>query len=412
MSRLILRNGHVFDGISAGSPEAGPLEADIVIEDDRIVGVGPGLDGDEEIDCTGRLITPGLFDCHVHFMADGDFSAQTHLQSPFSLQFFQAAERMERTLAVGVTSVREAGGADAGVREARDRGLIAGPRMQISLTMLSQTGGHGDSWEICGGFMPGMGDAHPGRPHNIVDGPDEMRRKVRELVRADADVIKVATTGGVMSSRSRPQQAQFHPDELEVLVAEASAAERFVMAHAQGTRGIRNAITAGIRSIEHGIYLDDETIEMMLAAGTWLVPTLIAPMGVLEAADRGVELAPQVIAKATETIEAHRSSVARAMAAGVKIAMGTDSGVTPHGQNLRELAEMSKLGMSDDQVLRSSTSVAADLLGVSEDLGSIETGKLADLVIWEGSSLDVRDMRSRIRTIIQNGTVVAGRAGD
>jgi len=150
----------------------------------------------------------------------------------------------------------------------------------------------------------------------------------------------------------------------------------------------------------------------MLAAGTWLVPTLIAPMGVLEAADRGVELAPQVIAKATETIEAHRSSVARAMAAGVKIAMGTDSGVTPHGQNLRELAEMSKLGMSDDQVLRSSTSVAADLLGVSEDLGSIETGKLADLVIWEGSGLDVRDMRSRIRTIIQNGTVVAGRAGD
>ncbi len=406
MSRLILRNGHVFDATSEGLPSV----ADVVIEDGRIVDVGSGLDGDVEIDCTGRLVTPGLFDCHVHFMVDGDFSAQTHLQSPFSLQFFQAAERMERTLAVGVTSVREAGGSDAGVREARDRGLIAGPRMQVSLTMLSQTGGHGDSWEICGGFMPGMSDAHPGRPHNIVDGPDEMRRKVRELIRADADVIKVATTGGVMSSRSRPNQAQFSPGELDVLVAEASAAERFVMAHAQGTQGIRNAITAGIRSIEHGIYLDDETIEMMLDAGTWLVPTLIAPMGVLEAVERGVEVAPQVVAKATEVIGIHRDAVARAMAAGVKIAMGTDSGVTPHGGNLRELAEMSKLGMSDAQVLRSSTSVAADLLGVDEDLGTVQPGKLADLVIWDGPDLDVSDMRSRIHAVIQDGTVVAGQA--
>lgn len=162
-----------------------------------------------------------------------------------------------------------------------------------------------------------------------------------------------------------------------------------------------------VADIKVGSVPDDQVSQF-----TWLVPTLIAPMGVLEAADRGVELAPQVIEKATETIEAHRSSVARAMSAGVKIAMGTDSGVTPHGQNLRELAEMSKLGMSDDQVLRSSTSVAADLLGVSEDLGSIETGKLADLVIWDGSNLDVRDMRSRIHTIIQNGTVVAGRTSD
>jgi len=408
MSRLILRNGHVFDGVSNDPPTV----ADVVINDDRIVDIGPGLDGDMEVDCTGRLITPGLFDCHVHFMVDGDFSAQTHLQSPFSLQFFQAAERMERTLGVGVTSVREAGGSDAGVREARDRGLIAGPRMQISLTMLSQTGGHGDSWEICGGFMPGMMDAHPGRPGAIVDGPDEMRRKVRELIRADADVIKVATTGGVMSSRSRPQHAQFRPDELAVLVAEASAAERFVMAHAQGTQGIRNAINAGIRSIEHGIYLDDETIEMMLDAGTWLVPTLIAPMGVLEAVERGVEIADQVIAKATEVVGIHRDSVSRAMAAGVKIAMGTDSGVTPHGQNLRELAEMAKLGMPGDQVLRSSTTVAADLLGVSDDLGTIQVGKLADLVIWDGSDLDVSNMRSRIHTVIQDGAVVAGRLGD
>ena len=391
----------MFDGISETA-----FLADVLLDGDRILEVGPGLDGDVEIDCEGRLVTPGLFDCHVHFMVDGDFSAKTHLESPFSLAFFQAAERMARTLAVGITTVREAGGSDAGVREARDRGLITGPRMLLSLTMLSQTGGHGDSWEICGAHMPGMMDAHPGRPHNIVDGPEEMRRKVRELIRAGADVIKVATTGGVLSSRSDPRHAQFRPDELDVLVAEATAAGRFVMAHAQGTQGVKNAIAAGIRSIEHGIFLDDEAIEMMLAAGTYLVPTLIAPMGVLEAVERGVDLPDNVVSKARDVSQIHRDSVSRAIAAGVRIAMGTDSGVTRHCDNLRELAEMASLGMSDAQVLRSSTVIAADLLGVTDDFGTLQPGKVADLVIWEGGSLDVRDMRSRISTVIQDGSIV------
>ena len=398
---MILHGGQVFDGTSEKASTA-----DVLLEDGRIVEVGSGLDGDAAIDCTGRLVTPGLFDCHVHFMTDGDFSAKTHAETPFSLGFFQAAERMERTLAIGITSVREAGGTDAGMKEARDRGLIQGPRMQISLTMLSQTGGHADSWEICGAHMPGMMDSHPGRPHPIVDGPEEMRKKVRELIRAGADVIKVATSGGVLSPVSNPKHAHFRPDELDALVSEATAADRFVMAHAQGTQGIKNAIAAGIRSIEHGIYLDDEAIEMMLAAGTYLVPTLMAPLGLLDQIERGMELPEKVIRIATSVAEAHRDSVERAIAAGVKVAMGTDTGVTPHGENLRELAEMAKLGMSDAQVLRSSTTVAADLLGVSSELGTVEVGKIADLVVWEGGSLDVSDMRSRVSTVIQGGSVV------
>ena len=398
---MILHGGQVFDGTSENASTA-----DVLLEDGRIVEVGSGLDGDAAIDCTGRLVTPGLFDCHVHFMTDGDFSAKPHAETPFSLGFFQAAERMERTLAIGITSVREAGGTDAGMKEARDRGLIQGPRMQISLTMLSQTGGHADSWEICGAHMPGMMDSHPGRPHPIVDGPEEMRKKVRELIRAGADVIKVATSGGVLSPVSNPKHAHFRPDELEALVSEATAADRFVMAHAQGTQGIKNAIAAGIRSIEHGIYLDDEAIEMMLAAGTYLVPTLMAPLGLLDQIERGMELPEKVIRIATSVAEAHRDSVERAIAAGVKVAMGTDTGVTPHGENLRELAEMAKLGMSDAQVLRSSTTVAADLLGVSSELGTVEVGKIADLVVWEGGSLDVSDMRSRVSTVIQGGSVV------
>jgi imidazolonepropionase-like amidohydrolase len=402
MTRTILANGTIFDGTGAA-----PTVGDIAIEDGRIVDIGSSLDGDELVDCSGHLVTPGLFDCHVHFMADGDFSPNTYLGTPFSMNYFQAAERMQRTLACGITSVREAGGTDLGVKEAQEHGLISGPRMQLSITILSQTGGHGDSWEVCGAHMPGMMDEHPGRPHNIVDGPDEMRKKVRELIRAGADVIKVCTSGGVISPRDDPQHPHFMPDELEVLVAEATAAHRFVMAHAQATEGIKNAVRAGIRSIEHGIYLDDEAIQMMLDAGTYLVPTRAAPLGVLEARDRGVDLPEVILDKARAVVDVHRDSVRRAIAAGVKIAMGTDSGVTPHGQNLRELALMADLGMSPTAVLESTTRIAAELMGVDANLGTLEVGKIADAVVFSGTDLDVSDMRPRVTHVFQGGTRVA-----
>ncbi|MEM1334296.1 MAG: amidohydrolase family protein [Actinomycetota bacterium] len=175
-------------------------------------------------------------------MADGDFSPGTHLSTPFSLNFFQAAERMRRTLDCGITTVREAGGADLGVKEAQERAVIPGPRMQLSITILSQTGGHGDNWEVCGAHMPGLLDEHPGRPDNITDGPEEMRKKVREVIRAGADVIKICTSGGVLSPRDDPQHAHFRDEELEMCVAEAAAAHLFVMAHAQATDGIKSAV--------------------------------------------------------------------------------------------------------------------------------------------------------------------------
>jgi imidazolonepropionase-like amidohydrolase len=398
MTRTLWSNGTVFDGTGAA-----PAVTDIAVEDGRIVGIGTGLDGDESIDCTGLLVTPGLFDCHVHFMADGDFSASTHLSTPFSMNYFQAAERMQRTLACGITTVREAGGSDLGVKEAQEAGLISGPRMQLSITILSQTGGHGDGWEVCGAHMPGMMDAHPGRPHNIVDGPDEMRKKVRELIRAGADVIKVCTSGGVISPRDDPQHPHFMADELDVLVAEATAAHRFVMAHAQATEGIKNAVRAGIRSIEHGIYLDDEAIQMMLDAGTYLVPTLVAPLGVLEAGDRGVDLPAVILDKARAVVDVHYESIRKAVDAGVKIAMGTDSGVTPHGQNLRELALMADLGMSPTAVFESSTRIAAELMGLDHDLGTLEVGKIADAVMFSGTELDVADLHPRVERVFQAG---------
>lgn len=403
--RTVFRNGQVFDGLGAA-----PAPADVVVADGRIVEVGPGLDGDVEVDCTGQLITPGLFDCHVHFMADGDFSPNTHANTPFSTNFFLAAERMARTLACGITSIREAGGTDLGVKEARDRGLIPGPRMQLSIAILSQTGGHGDSWAVCGAHLPGIMEPHPGRPHNIVDGPEEMRRKVRELIRAGADVIKVCTSGGVLSPRDDPRHAHFADDELEMLVAEASAAHRFVMAHAQATEGIKNAIRAGIRSIEHGIWLDDEAIELMLERGTYLVPTLIAPRGVIEAADRGIDLPEAIVEKARVVVDDHRDSVRRAIAAGVKVAMGTDSGVTPHGRNLEEFRHLTDLGMSPAAALTSATSTAAELMGVDGELGSIEPGKRADLVRFDNRSdqgLDLSELRSRVQAVHQDGELVS-----
>lgn len=347
MTRLLIRGGIVVDGIGHE-----PHPADVVLEHGRIVAVGPGLDGDTEIDASGHTVYPGFIDCHVHFMVDGNLDPMLSVQTPFSLNFFLAAERMGRTLATGVTTVREAGGSDLGVKHAQQRGLAAGPDMQISITILSQTGGHGDSWQPCGAHMPGpIGISHPGKPHNIVDGPEEMRKKVRELVRAGADVIKVCTSGGVLSPRDDPRHGHFRDDELDVLVAEATAAGKWVMAHAQATDGIKSAIRAGIRSIEHGIYLDDQAIEMMIEHGTYLVPTLIAPMGVLEAVDRGVNVPQYAIDKTKMVIETHRDSISRAIAAGVKVAMGTDSGITPHGQNLRELEQMVACGMSPAQAV-------------------------------------------------------------
>jgi imidazolonepropionase-like amidohydrolase len=400
MMRVVLRGGRVFDGTGSD-----PAPADVAIDGGRIVGLGTGLDGDEDVDVRDRTIMPGLFDCHTH-VTISNVDLWGAAQRPFSLQFYEAARNLQATLAIGITTIRDAGGADLGIRQAVEDGLIAGPRLQISIVMLSQTGGHGDDWYPSGAQIP-LIQEHPGRPSGIVDGVDEVRRKVRELHRAGADVIKVATSGGVLSPRDDPRQAHFRPAELETLVEEATAAGMFVMAHAQGPDGIKNAIRAGIRSIDHGIYLDDEAIELMLARGTWFVPTLVAPQGVLDAADAGISLPPAVVDKARMVIDIHRAAFRRAVEAGVRIAMGTDSGVTPHGSNLRELELMAAGGMAPGAVLEATTRSAAQLMGLDADLGTIEEGKLADLVVIGGDPYDFVDLRDRIEQVWQAGRRVA-----
>lgn len=399
MTRTVFSGGVIFDGSGAD-----PSPADLAIEGERIVAIGPRLDGDAVIDVSGRTLLPGLFDCHVHVMVS-DVDLWRSAQAPFSHQFYEAVRNLDATLRIGITTVRDAGGADLGVKEAVEEGLIAGPRLQISLAMLSQTGGHGDSWLPSGGALPFL-DPHPGRPPTIVDGPDEMRRVVRQLIRMGADVIKVATSGGVLSPRDDPRHAHFRPDELEVLVTEAAAAGRWVMAHAQGADGIKNGIRAGIRSIDHGIFLDDEGIDLMLARGTWFVPTLVAPQGVLDAAAAGAALPPEIVDKARMVVDVHRAAFRRAVEAGVRIAMGTDSGVTPHGRNLRELQLMAEGGMTPAQVLVATTRSAAELMGLAADLGTLEPGKLADIVVVEGDPYDFGDLDTRIRGVWKAGLEV------
>jgi imidazolonepropionase-like amidohydrolase len=399
VSRIVVRGGRIFDGTGAD-----PADGDVAIEDGRIVDVGTGLDGDEAVDVAGRTLLPGLFDCHVHVTLSHIDTARLVLR-PFSYQFYEAARNLEATLGVGITTVRDAGGADLGIKQAVADGLIPGPRMQLSITMLSQTGGHADDWYPSGIDIP-LFIEHPGRPTALVDSPDEVRRKVRELLRAGADVIKVATTGGVLSPRDDPRHAHLRPDELEVIVAEATAAGVFVMAHAQGADGIKNAIRAGIRSIEHGIYLDDEAIELMKERGTWFVPTLVAPRGVLDAVDAGVQLPPAMVDKARMVVDVHRAAFRHAVEAGVRIAMGTDSGVTPHGRNLRELGLMVEGGMTPAAALEATTRSAAQLLGVDDDLGTIEPGKLADLVVLSGDPYDVGTLAERVEQVWKAGARV------
>jgi imidazolonepropionase-like amidohydrolase len=403
--RTVFAGAQVFDGTDGSIGRA-----DVAVADGRIVDVGIDLDGDEAVDVSGLTLLPGLFDTHVHVMM-GSVDVWGLMQRPFSYRFYDAIRNLDKTLRIGITTVRDAGGADQGVKMAIEDGTIRGPRVQISLAMLSQTGGHGDGWMPSGAESRLLG-AYPGMPSAICDGVDDVTRKVREMVRAGAEVIKIATSGGVMSPRDSPSQPGFNMAEIEAIVAEAQAFGLEVMSHAQSYVGIKNAVRAGVRSIEHGIYLDDEAIQLMLDRGAYLVPTLVAPMGVIKAHAAGLGVPEVAVIKAREVVEAHRDSFSRAVEAGVKVAMGTDSGVTPHGENLDELQLMHEGGMSPEAVLLATTRIAAELMGYEQELGTIEPGKRADLVAVSGDPFRFDDLATRIERVYKDGVLVAEGAAE
>jgi imidazolonepropionase-like amidohydrolase len=403
---LAITNGTVIDG-RGGEPIRGTL----VIEGERITNLGRqdqvAIPRDATvIDAMGGSILPGLIDCHVHFMLEYPDIMRGLITQP-SLRLLQAIPRMRATLEAGITTVRDAAGSPAGLKIAVERGIVSGPRMQIAVSMISQTGGHGDGFFPCCVDIGFFGMRFYDVPSGVSDGIDEVRKATRKILRAGADWIKLATTGGVLSTSDAPTSSQLTVEEIATAVYEAAAQEKRCMAHAQGSQGIKNALLGGVASIEHGVYLNAELIELMIEREVYLVPTLVAPVAVVEFATEHPDiLPPMMAAKATDVIEAHRQSFRRAVEAGVKVAMGTDAGVGKHGENGRELVLMVENGMTPMQAIVASTANAARLLHLDEHVGTLEVGKLADVVIVDGDIVgDIRKIAdpTNVKLVLKGG---------
>ncbi len=408
MNDFLIRNCKLFDGETFHSDQDVRIEQGVVTDVSNAAerpGAGTDDVGIPTLDGAGKTLTPGIIDCHVH-MTTREAGSLDAMMEPFSLQFFQAVEHLSRTLRAGVTTVRDAGGSDAGVKAALERGIVEGPRLRAAISIMSQTGGHGDGRLPSGAESP-MLSGHPGRPHGVADGVDGVTRKARELFHAGADHIKICSTGGVLSPADDPRHSQFTEAEIRAIVAEAAAQGSYVMSHAQGSNGIKTALRAGVRSIEHGIYLDDEAIELFLETGAYLVPTLQAPVSVIRAADSGSNLPASVVEKARHVADVHIESIAKAHRAGVRLAMGTDAGVGPHGQNLEELELLSKVGLSAAEALRAATVNGADLMGI-DDIGRVTRGAVADLVLFEGDveADGLVGIQDRVHAVFQSGVHV------
>lgn len=399
---LAIRCGQLIDGTGADPV----TNATILVEGDTVVAVERGGDVPRDatvIDASHATVMPGMIDAHVH-LASSQESNQDRLLMPFSLNVAKMLANARTTLEAGFTTVRDAGGVPRGVKQAIEQGLFPGPRLRISVVGLAQTGGHGDQ-VMASGVNLRLPNSE--LPYTVVDGVEAVRKATREVIRAGADQVKVATSGGVMSPSSEPGATGFSPEEIAVIVYEAAAAGRTVMAHAQAPQGIRNAVLAGIHSIEHGIYLEEDVMEEMKRRGTYLVPTLVAPVWVLRRAERDPgNIPPYALRKAHEVKEAHAKSFRAAVERGVPIAMGTDTGVGVHGTNAEELQLMVEGGMTPMQTITATTGIAADCVRLGHLTGRLEAGKRADLLVVDGDPLQdvsILQDRAKLQVIMKDG---------
>ena len=343
-----------------------------------------GADG-EVIDCGGRTVMPGLIDAHVHVCAvQVDLAAQRRAY-PASLLAYAAGTMISQALDQGFTTVRDAGGADWGMKEAVERGLIPGPRMFVSGHPLSQSGGHGDPRTRAETYVGCGCGAEIGMVPNIADGVDEVRRAVRTQLRRGADAIKVMAGGGVASPADQLESCQYQPDELSAAVAEAQAAGTYVLAHAYTPAAIRNAVQAGVRSIEHGNFLDEATAALMAAQGTFLVPTFVT-YEKLHEQGREHGLTAAQLAKLDLVLGSGLDGLRRAHAAGVRIGSGSDLLGPLARHKARELAIKASV-LGTHQTLIATTKTNAELLGIGAETGTIEPGKRADLLVVDGDPL-------------------------
>src|SRR5215831_14642759 len=386
--------------------------ATVLVDEGRVVAAGrrdqvhvPA--GAMSVDAEGLTLLPGLIDCHVHLRFAGDgIVLGERLASPPSRTLLNAVASCRRTIEAGFTTVRDAGGTPLAVRMAVERGYFPGPRMVLAIQILSQTGGHNDQRFPCGVDL--VWTPVPDLPEAVVDGVEPMRKRVRELIRAGADWIKLCTSGGVLSPGDAPRHATFALDEIRAAVQEAATQGRRVMAHAQAAAGIKNALRGGVSTIEHGIWIDDEALDLFVQGDHALVPTLAAPAWVVRHSEAG-RIPAYAAEKGRVLTEDHRGSVRRAVAAGVPLAFGTDTGVGPHGTNGEELLLLRELGLPPADCIRSATSIAARVLGLEGRVGTLAEGAFGDLVGVPGdplADLGLLAHADHVRLVVKDGEVV------
>lgn len=397
---LTLHCGHVIDPAAATVLD----NRHITIKDGRFAEIRPWSASDSvDLDLSDAWCLPGLIDMHTHL--SGQFSKDAYREkftkNPADVAF-DAALHAGRTLDAGFTTVRDLGDSfnvTIALRKAIAQGKVRGPRIFTAAKSLASTGGHADP---SNGYREGLWP-HVGPHEGVLDGPDEARKAVRQRYKDGADLIKITATGGVLSEAASGDNAQFQDDELRAIIETARDYGFKVAAHAHGKEGMKRAIIAGVNSIEHGTYLDDEIARLMKKHGTYLVPTLLAGAWVTEKSKIPGFFPPVVARKAATIGPVIASAFARAHEKGVKIAFGTDSGVSAHGDNAREFALMVENGMTPMQAIAAATVNAADLLGQTDQLGAIKPGYYADLVAVKRNPLDDIRALEQIDVVIKNG---------
>lgn len=411
--KTVLVGGTLIDGFS---PDPIP-DAAVVIDDGKIIAAGAKKEisiprGAQAIDADGHTIMPGVIDCHLHSTYRARDVRQHLLNTP-TYNVLRSTEILAETIACGVTTARDMGGADAGFREAVAEGTVLGPRLLICVIMISQTGGHSDYWVPAGMRLP----KRTWLPDPIADGTDAVRALVRQVLMMGADFVKICSTGGITSFTDHWDESQFTVDELRVAVEEAARKGKKVAVHAEGLNGIKNALTAGVHSVEHGWFIDEECVDMMIKQGAWWVPTLaLVPQSVKrrqeDASWGGQQLANedekdmQILNKMKEHVPLWKDAVKR----GLNIAFGTDqSHRLMTGENLVEFEYMVDwLGMSPMEAIISASKKASECIE-RPDLGMLKAGCKADVLIVDGdplSDIKILQDRDRLRMIIKDGIPV------